>query len=614
MGTPDENMRSNPRARRDFALLWLIVTAIKLLVAARLPLFVDEAFYWQESRHPAWAYSDLPGMTAWLVRMGVAIGGNHVLAVRAPFLLIGALLPWLLARVGARWFGEENGWRTGCLALLMPLPATLGIMALPDVPLALATVLCVDAVARLLREVEAIALFELAAGLALGALSHYRFAGVVAVGCIALAMLPQGRKLARDWRAWLAAGIGTMAWLPLLLWNLRNADAGLRFQLIDRHPWALQWTGAEFVLFQVCMATPLLLLAMAQVAWRARKPDANAQWRFFALFGGGSTLAYFLLGFFADSERVSFHWTLPGYLALLVVVPGILAVWPRGLQRTTWALASLSMLAMLGYYAAMNGSAFRENLADGKFYPTNFSGWDTLADAVAERLAAMPPGSRVVADNFKLGAELGFVRGDADIGVLPHSLNDKHGRTPQLREWGLLRDGRLGDGTLLVLSLDDVKFRELLARYQFVCAHSGALLRQQVVATDMGAKRFLLAEVAGGECMPPAIAYISVPESVRVKAGPLAMRGWAIKDGVGIATVNVTVDGKAVAPMRYHERDDFPGQFYAGQSRDPNLPNIAFVGNADFSRIGKGWHVLGVELTDGDGRREHVVIRPIHTE
>ena len=43
-------------ARRGFIALWLAVFAIKLVVATRLPLFVDEAFYWQESRHPAWAY------------------------------------------------------------------------------------------------------------------------------------------------------------------------------------------------------------------------------------------------------------------------------------------------------------------------------------------------------------------------------------------------------------------------------------------------------------------------------------------------------------------------------------------------------------------------------
>src|SRR5262245_7569706 len=91
--------------RNVFWALWTLALLLKLAVAAKLPLFVDEAFYWQEGRHPAAAYSDLPGLTAWLARLGVELGGNSALALRAPFLAIAALVPWLLARVSAREFG-----------------------------------------------------------------------------------------------------------------------------------------------------------------------------------------------------------------------------------------------------------------------------------------------------------------------------------------------------------------------------------------------------------------------------------------------------------------------------------------------------------------------------
>ncbi|MFX5697250.1 hypothetical protein ABTE35_19400, partial [Acinetobacter baumannii] len=67
------------RARRAFWTLWTLVLAAKIALAARLPLFVDEAFYWQEGQHLAWAYSDLPGLTAWLTRLGVELGGTHPL-------------------------------------------------------------------------------------------------------------------------------------------------------------------------------------------------------------------------------------------------------------------------------------------------------------------------------------------------------------------------------------------------------------------------------------------------------------------------------------------------------------------------------------------------------
>ena len=51
----DERIHGARRAKLTFLVLWTVVTAIKILIAARLPLFVDEAFYWQEGRHLATA-------------------------------------------------------------------------------------------------------------------------------------------------------------------------------------------------------------------------------------------------------------------------------------------------------------------------------------------------------------------------------------------------------------------------------------------------------------------------------------------------------------------------------------------------------------------------------
>ena len=60
------------------------------------------------------------------------LGGNRLLALRMPFLAIGAVLPWLLVRIAARAQDDEAAaWKTGLLALLLPLSGTLGLMALP---------------------------------------------------------------------------------------------------------------------------------------------------------------------------------------------------------------------------------------------------------------------------------------------------------------------------------------------------------------------------------------------------------------------------------------------------------------------------------------------------
>ncbi|HVJ37294.1 MAG TPA: glycosyltransferase family 39 protein [Stenotrophomonas sp.] len=602
-------MQGEQRAHRNFVILWTLLTAVKVVIAARLPLFVDEAFYWQEGQHLAAAYSDLPGMTAWLTRLGVAIGGQHVLAVRLPFLFIASLLPWLIAHTARRWFGGTCGWQAGSLTLLMPLSATLGILAVPDVPMALAALLCLDAGARLLREIEAGSALQLACGLMIGAASHYRFAGVIGVGFIALAVLPQGRSILRDPRIWIALSAGLLAWLPLLLWNTDHDEAGLRFQLIDRHPWRFQWTGFQFLLVQTLMATPLLAVAMLRVAIAGTRTGGGvrAQWRYFGLVGGVSTVAIFALGFFSDAERLSFHWPLPGYLALLVAVPVILMRWPRRWRRATWVMAVLGMLCAYGYYLAASVPALREQAAGQKFYPRNFAGWNPLARAVREELAAMPPGSRVLAGNFKVGAELGFALDDADIEVLQSPLNEKHGRSAQLAQWGLLAPPQRAGARLLVLSPSDQRYRDLLQRYHEVCAQVGPLpppLRQ--VSTDHGYQRFLLfhlpPERASGPCVTPAMAWVDAPFPGDAVADSVEVHGWAFKDGVGLREVEILVDGSPAATAVYGGVFDVRAHW--PMSNDPQHPHIAFRAQLDTRALAPGRHWLGLRLHGHDGSVE----------
>ncbi|WP_447784338.1 ArnT family glycosyltransferase [Stenotrophomonas bentonitica] len=601
-------MQGEQRARTIFLVLWTLITAVKLVVAARLPLFVDEAFYWQEGQHLAAAYSDLPGLTAWLARLGVELGGNHVLALRLPFLAIGAMLPWMVSRIATRWFGAVAGWQAGSLTVLMPLSATLGMLAVPDVPMALAAVLCLDAGARLLRNVDAAAAVKLSLGLVIGALSHYRFIGVIVVGFIALLLLPQGRRTLRDPRVWVALAVGVMAWLPLLAWNADNQDAGLKFQVVERHPWAFQWSGLWFLVIQPMLVTPILCIAMWKVALAGTRSGggARAQWRYFGLVGAVSTLAIFALGFFTDVERISFHWPLPGYLALLVAVPVVLNGWPRWLRRTGWWLAGAGLALAFSYYLVASSPGLREQLAGDKYYPRNFAGWAPLADEVRQELAGMPPGTRVLAGNFKVGAELGFQLRDPRIEVLRHPLNDKHGRTAQLGLWGLLHDGQRDAPMLLVLSPSDQRYRDLLERYHDICAQVGPLPPPRVVSQDHGYQRFLLfklpAQRIDGPCVTPAMAWVDAPLQDEKVAGRMEVRGWAFKDGVGLSRVELLIDGQPVGDAVYGRAYDITAAWKI--STDPQHPRVAFDATLDTRQLAPGKHWLGMTLYGNDGSVE----------
>lgn len=615
-------MRRPIDARAMFIAIWLVLLLAKLAVAARLPLFVDEAFYWQESRHLAWAYSDLPGLTAWLIRIGTSLFGDSELAIRLPFLLIAASLPWLVVRIAAREAGhggDAHPWHAGIATLLLPLVGTMGLLALPDVMLALATLLCIDAGARMLRGVTHGVALQLAFGMAIGALSHYRFIAVIGVGFMALLLSPPGRLMLRDPRVWVAIAFGAAAWTPLLAWNLDNAEAGLRFQLVDRHPWAWQADGAWFIAIQALLVTPLLFAALLWAGWRAQR-EGDAGRRFLSWSGGLVVLGFFVLGFFADTERVSFHWAIPGYLALLPLLPAALSRWPRWLRGTTWALAAAGLLAALGYYAVVSMPDARAQTAALKWYPSNFAGWDALAAAVREQRAAMPPGTRVVADNFKIGAELGFALGDPRIAVLSHPLNRAHGRAPQLRLWGLETPGRdaWGDApVLLVVGATDVEYKHLLQRYHTLCARIGPLPPPRVVNVDHGRTRYLLfglkAEArrdGDAPCTTPAMAWIDQPSADAAVSGVFEVVGWAFKDGVGLDRVEVLVDGQVVAEADYGAPSPGVADFWQ-VSTDPQHPAVGFRAEVDAGDWTRGRHWLGLRLHGRDGSIEDWSEQPI---
>lgn len=615
---------ARPSAYVKFVTLWALLTAVKLWLAASLDLFGDEAFYAWEGQHPAWAYSDLPGGTAWLARLGMEVGGYTPLGLRWPFLMMGAAMPWLLARIAARWFGVEAGWRAGILCLLMPLTGTLGILALPDVPLTLATLLCLDAVASLLRARTRGAHALLAVGLALGALSHYRFVVVIGAGLAALLLSAEGRALLRRPATWGVLALGASAWLPLIGWNVAHRGAGVGFQLVERHPWSFHWEGAWFPLVQAVAVTPLLfallLWAMWQ-AWRRWRRGESGPW---GLLLGVSSLplfGFFVLGFFADAERTSFHWPLPAWLALMAALP---ALWPARMRRV-WhvahGLAAGGLLVAFAWLAVAAVPAWRVQSAGLPLYPDNFSGWRELREAVADELATMPPSTRVVADNFMPAAALAFHLGRRDIDVLDHPKNHKHGRAVQLAIWGRVRDSlrvREAPG-LLVVEEGAVRPRELLDWYRRICDMVGALPPPATVRVDGGRKRFHLFRLAAGEtpadavCVTPALGWIDRPGRRVVAGEPLLFEGWTMKEGAGVRRVEVLVDGAVVDEAKLGLPRPDVVDFWRG-STDPAQPDLGFRAALPAGALAPGRHRLALRVHGGDGSVEVIAERWLRVE
>lgn len=614
------------RLRVNLLLAGAGLFLLKVFVATRLPLFVDEAFYAWEGRRLDWAYSDLPAASAWLARVGAsighALGGDGLLALRAPFLLLGALLPWLAWRISQRAFGPSVADRAALLVMLMPLSGLLGVLAVPDVPLVVAGLLCVDAWLRLRERVDAASLATLALGLVLGALSHYRFGALLLAALAGIALDRRSWPLLRQPRVLAVLLVGALAWLPLLWWNFRHDDAGIAFQLRERNPWRFDVAGLAWLPIQLLVVTPplfVLLLAGLRECW-ARRRDALAPWGLFAGIGALAVPALFVLGFFADRQRVSFHWPIFGWIVLACAAPVVLQRWSRGARAAVWGFSALGLALAMAFLFAAGTPGLRGALADTALYPNDFAGADELADWVH----TLPTRDDVtwVAGEFGTGAQLVHALGRDDVRVLDDPANRKHGRAAQLRAWGLQADpgwlravgaGRAGHVRLVVEdSATPMKAR--LALYHARCELFGALPVPRTLWTDGGRKRFYLYDFlprqAGAQvdanarvCASPALAWIDAPAPAAHVRGRIEVRGWAFKDGVGLRQVDVLLDSRPIAIASYG--DSMPGvQDYWRVSNDPNQPRVGFHASVDLRGIAPGRHRLGLRLRGADGAVE----------
>jgi len=597
--------------RVKFVAIWSLLLLAKVVLAASLPLMVDESFYAWEGRYPAWAYSDLPGLTAFLAAIGTGLGGQNPLALRAPFLLVGAVVPWLVVRISRRWFGAGIAWSAGLLALLMPLSGLLGVLALPDVPLVMAALLCLDAIARLREQITWGGLLVLAAALVVGALSHYRFGLVLAAGLAGLLCDRQGRRLLRDARVWLALLVGMLGWLPLLLWNLGNDGAGLRFQVWDRNPWAFHADGAAWLPIQFLLVTPalfVLLLATLREAWHRRRDDDSQPWGLVAGVATVSVLGYFVLGFFVDDTRVSFHWPLAGWLVLVIAAPAIAVRWRSAARLSVPVVAGIGLLVALGFLAAASQASLRSVLAGTRFYPADFAGRQEIAERA--RQLHPDPESTIIAGDFALGAGLAFALDRPDVRVLDSALNHKHGRATQLQQWRLqLDDVAQAPSAPVLLIIDDTAtaMKNRLAVYHQLCEVFGALPAPEAMNVDHGRKRYLIYRIDSLEkrsgCNAPALAYIDSPAAKAAVPSRFTAAGWAFKDGAGLLKLEVTIDGKVVATADYGQAMPNVAEYWR-ISTDPKHPNVGFRADVDASAFSAGTHWLGLRLHGVDGSVE----------
>jgi 4-amino-4-deoxy-L-arabinose transferase-like glycosyltransferase len=451
-------------ARDDWRLALVVVAAaglVRLLVAALIPLFPDEAYYWAWGRHLAGGYFDHPWAIAALTRGSAAIlaplgAATSPLAVRLLPVLAGIGGSFALAATARRVGGDAAAVRAAVIVAVLPLAAAGPVLATPDAPLlaalSAALYLVVRALQSPLRSRASLG-WWCAAGIALGLAFSSKYTSILFPVGVVLAVLASRALRPRllEPGPYVACVLATVVFLPVLLWNADHGWISFVFQL--RHGLGAPRgspMGRELELIggQAGLASPILFVLLVMATWRGlRAPDDGPR---FLL----ATLATFVLAFFVFSaarKPVEPNWPAPAIIPAVV----LLAAAPLGLRARPWLRAGIWLAGALSALIYVHGMVRILPIAPRRDPLGRAFGWREMATvaSVAADSATRASGAHawLAADRYQEASELAF---HAPGQPTTFAVN-LSGRRNQYDLWPRFPDvARQGDA--LVLVLDEV--------------------------------------------------------------------------------------------------------------------------------------------------------------
>ena len=397
-GGPAAWLPSDESRAWHLALAVVLVSAVvRVALAAALPLFPDETYYWEWTRRPAASYFDHPPGIAAVIAFGTALFGETRIGVRFGAIAVGLVGSIAAVAVARRLLDGRAALVTALALAVMPMAAAGLVLATPDAPLLAALAIAVWALTRAIEQ-EPGTVKEMGwwcvTGLALGAalLSKYTAVLLPAGALLAFAVDPRLRNRILTPGPWVAMGLGVAAFTPVIMWNAELGWPSFAFQLAHGFGGSESDAGAlgrlvqalgrllEYVGGQIGLVSPILFGLMAIVVIGALRSGARASGdeRLTALAGIGA-LVFVLFAISSLRRHVEPNWPAPAYL-IGVVLLGV--GWRRiGGAWLTWGLALGAIAVTLIYVQALIPvlpvDARRDPIAQAH-------GWDDLAAAAVD--------------------------------------------------------------------------------------------------------------------------------------------------------------------------------------------------------------------------------------
>jgi len=345
---------------RLFKYALLATLAIKLVLAAVLPMSGDEAYFIVWAHHSDLGYYDHPPMVGWFLHLLLYLGSAEVI-MRLPAILLATVIGYGIFQL-LKPYDEDKAALAALLFLISPLNV-LNVLVTTDTPLILFAFLSAAALYRALQNNSLLWYSLSGALLGMAFLSKY-FAVLLGLAYFAYFVFTEKSK-----QKTIGFGLLYAALVPFVLvnvyWNYTHCWDNILFNAYNRHEgdrWS--WDKAAFFwAAQVYLMTPPVIYYLyrhrAELVQKLKDSPL-------VLFGYAFALPMAVFALLSIMKVIGLHWVLSFYPFLYI----LLFVWlsreelVKSLKFMVWF--SAAHLAVVAAVAALPLETWKQHsLYDG---------------------------------------------------------------------------------------------------------------------------------------------------------------------------------------------------------------------------------------------------------
>jgi 4-amino-4-deoxy-L-arabinose transferase-like glycosyltransferase len=436
--------------RRNLATLILVSLVLRLAWAASLETGQDEAYHFLYTVHPDWSYFDHPPMLMYIAKAGIVACGGwlHPLSVRLGFVLLFTGSTLVMYFWTSRYYGERAGFYSAlALNLAAYYAAAAGAFVLPDGPLLFFALLTMWALSEAMigspgqtfskNGSDPLSSLDLErpktthqgsdpffgqtppgrlvpwiwVGLACaGAMLSKYHAVFLPLGTLAYVLFtPSARRNLLTPGPYLAAAIGFLGLVPVLIWNSRHDWASFAFQSARAVGLQFRPKGLAVMLFgPMALLFPWIWVPLVGILTtripRLRTLSGNDRLLVFL-----SILPLCLFGVVSCFRPILPHWPLMGFLPLF---PLLGATWAERSEREPVAVRRwlIFMFTMLVCIAGGFLTQARFGLVNFPFRDpcTEISGWESVGTELQARGLIDRPNTFLFTNRWYASGQLAF--------------------------------------------------------------------------------------------------------------------------------------------------------------------------------------------------------------